>query len=517
VLAGAEPRLAGVAAVSRRRLDVDGRVLAISAGLTLFVFVVIRTAWMCDDAYITLRTIDNFVNGYGLRWNVDERVQAFTNPLWLMLLSAPYAVTREAFFTTLVVSIALASAAVWLFMTRIASSLEAMLIGLAACIFSKAFVEFSTSGLENPLTTFLLAVFFAVYFGSGRRRRLTLWATVGLLMLNRLDAAALVLPIVLADGWSRGWRPMLRDAVVGLAPLAAWEIFSVVYYGFPVPNTAYAKLQTGITTQALAGQGALYLIDSIAHDPVTLLVIATSIILCVGRDAKRMWPVAVGIVLYLACMIRVGGDFMSGRFLAAPFFCAVAGCARLRWAPSPTNAGCAVGAIALIGLTATTHPPMTSGAETFADGPEFGVSGVADERSWDYPNAGLLRWTRERPLPAGDWAQYGRALHGQPRVVVRANIGLFGYFAGPTPHIIDAYGLSDPLLARLPARQPWRIGHFERDLPDGYEQTVQTGMNHIADPQVAALYDDLKLITQARLWNRARWRAIWRRNLGSRS
>ena len=159
-------------------------------------------------------------------------------------------------------------------------------------------------------------------------------------------------------------------------------------------------------------------------------------------------------------------------------------------------------------------PPITSGAETFADGPKLGVSGVADERSWDYPDAGLLRWTRELPLPTGHWVTYARSVHGQSRVMVRANIGLFGYFGGPTLYIIDVYGLSDPLLARLPAEQPWRIGHFERAVPDGYEESVRTGVNHIRDAQIATLYDELKLIAQGRLWTRARWRAIRRLNLG---
>ena len=40
-------------------------VLGVSA---LVVFVtLLSTAWIAEDAHITFRTIDNFVNGYGLR------------------------------------------------------------------------------------------------------------------------------------------------------------------------------------------------------------------------------------------------------------------------------------------------------------------------------------------------------------------------------------------------------------------------------------------------------------------
>ena len=37
--------------------------------LLLYGVVLLRTAWLCDDAYITFRTVDNFINGFGLRWN----------------------------------------------------------------------------------------------------------------------------------------------------------------------------------------------------------------------------------------------------------------------------------------------------------------------------------------------------------------------------------------------------------------------------------------------------------------
>jgi len=34
-----------------------------------------------------LRTVRNLVEGEGLRWNLHERVQGFTHPLWMFLLA----------------------------------------------------------------------------------------------------------------------------------------------------------------------------------------------------------------------------------------------------------------------------------------------------------------------------------------------------------------------------------------------------------------------------------------------
>ena len=51
---------------------------------------VLRLAWLSDDAYITLRSVENFTHGYGAVYNVGERVQSFTHPLWMLLLSGVY-------------------------------------------------------------------------------------------------------------------------------------------------------------------------------------------------------------------------------------------------------------------------------------------------------------------------------------------------------------------------------------------------------------------------------------------
>src|SRR5690349_1910100 len=61
------------------------RLVCVVIAVAIFAVVLAR-AWVGDDALITVRTLDNLMHGYGLRWNVDERVQAFTHPLWAFLL-----------------------------------------------------------------------------------------------------------------------------------------------------------------------------------------------------------------------------------------------------------------------------------------------------------------------------------------------------------------------------------------------------------------------------------------------
>ena len=480
-------------------------------GFGLFVIALVRTAWLCDDAYITLRTIDNFVAGYGVRWNVVERVQTYTHPLWMLMLSVPYYFTRDPYFTPLLVSMVLSALTVWLLLTRLAVTPISGALGALVLTVSKAFVDYSTSGLENPLTHLLLATFFMSYWRSLETADLTLpWLACGLLLLNRLDTGLLVLPALLVRGIRMPWRRVLRAAAIGLAPLMLWEVFAIVYYGFPFPNTAYAKLQHGISESTLIGQGLLYLLDSIAEDPVTLLATAAFTAAVLRVPTRKHWPFAVGILLYYAYVVRIGGDFMSGRFLAAPLFVAVALFVRLPIASAARVAPAVAAVCIVLGIIATKRPPIMSDADTFVLTPNaaMGVAGVADERAYYYRYTGLLRWTREVPLPHNATVDSGRQARNGPLVVVRSTIGLFGYYAGPTVHVVDAMGLGDPLLARLPAEGRWRIGHFEREIPEGYVATLETGENKLVDPAVGARYQQLKLITQGPLWARRRWRAI---------
>src|SRR6266511_3782860 len=132
----------------------------------LFVFIIfiilIRTAWVADDAFLTMRTVDNFVNGYGLRWNVLERVQIYTHPMWMFLLSGVYYFIRDPFPVFYGLTILLSIIAIYIFGVKFTTSPAKAVVGFSVLIFSKAFIDYSTSWLEIPLTHLLIVVFLAV-------------------------------------------------------------------------------------------------------------------------------------------------------------------------------------------------------------------------------------------------------------------------------------------------------------------------------------------------------------------
>src|SRR5262245_48503581 len=111
-------------------------VFAVFAFLLLFI----RTAWVNDDAYITFRTIDNFLHGFGLRWNINERVQTYTHPLWMLMMLAASAISGEMYYTSTFISIGLSLLCVVLTVRYIASSVPIAMLALSLFGLSKSFV-----------------------------------------------------------------------------------------------------------------------------------------------------------------------------------------------------------------------------------------------------------------------------------------------------------------------------------------------------------------------------------------
>lgn len=495
-------------------------IVALGALLALFL----QTAWLSDDAFITYRTIDNFLNGHGLRWNVRERVQAYTHPLWMMVVTAAVWPARNFVLVPLLLSVAVSFLAAALLAFRVAADRHAALLGLVLLGSSKAFVDYSTSGLENPLTHLLLVWLLRWHFAPADdpRRAPRLALAAGLVVLNRFDNAVMVAPVLLALVLERGLLASLGWIVLGFLPFAAWEAFSIVYYGFPFPNTAYAKLQTGIPPETLRPFGLHYLANSAIVDPLTLPLLLAASAVTLSRRDRRGFAVVAGIVFYLVYTVRIGGDFMSGRFLAAPFLMAVALVAQLRLAASDRLLAAAAGI--LLSLSSPASPLWLERdfgtRQIFPLGNQLQTDwwGVADERWVYFRSASLAHWRPGQTLPAS-FRVFGAATSVQQASVIEPGgaIGYYGFAAPRDRHIVDVYGLSDPLLARLPVYHPtrWRIGHFERALPRGYLETLGTGIDLIENPDVARYYRVLKLVTRGELWSWDRFVEIWRLNTGA--
>lgn len=475
----------------------------------LFCIAFARTAWVSEDAFITFRTVSNALNGYGPTWNPSERVQAFTHPLWFAILLPFTALSGDPYWTSLALSFAALVLTLFL-MGRIWGRWDVgALLATVGLLWSHSFVDYSSSGLENPLTHALLAAYILVWLRERLPHRTCFLALlVSLLFLTRPDAIVLVGPSLALHTWQM--RKRLAQTAwslgLGLLPAVLWVAFSLFYYGTPVPNTALAKVQNGLTLAESALQAVNYIRWTVDHDTVSAIVFLTGLV--GGFWDRKLRAFTAGLILWLAYLFYVGADYMGGRFFSAPLLLAsvligfqLRRCGLLSKA---VLAGYLLFSVAA--LQATVFSPYTFDLRILAE------SGIANERGFYYQRLGALPALQRGNWNSHPWLLEGDTLKDMPGIYTRCAIGMTGYAAGPDIYWIDPLALTEPFLARLPARTGGRVGHYERAFPAGYLESTVAHQNLIVDPTLHRLYEDVNLATRAPLLAPGRLAAIWRLN-----
>jgi len=239
-----------------RRLTVVG-----VAGIALVVVFMLYRYWrlQVDDAYILYSIAKNLADGHGWVFNIGERVNAATSPLYTLLLAAFYLLLRPFTAVTL---------------PMIGHALGGIGLFFAALYLMRAF---TTAGktlfpyllpfvfLANPLLphavgmeTFLLLMFCLMSLYYYLRDRLVLTGFLcALAVLTRPDAV--ILAALLAVHYVVTRRRFLpAGALAAFAlPVLAWSIFSLTYFGSLVPSTLAAKLAQ--SEAELWGTGLVFL------------------------------------------------------------------------------------------------------------------------------------------------------------------------------------------------------------------------------------------------------------------
>ena len=502
----------------KKSIEKDG-LLPFFCLISVFIPIYL-SAWAGDDAFISLRSVRHFLEGYGWRYNIAERVQTFTNPLLTLCMTVAAAITREYYFTLLFLNLAASAAALYLLFFREEKSTGTLIFCCVLPIFSVAFKDFATSGLENSFGYLLSALFFSRFFSEkefdgGDVFFLSLMT--GLTLLNRMDTVLTVFPALayacLKCRKDDGKR-LLYLVPAGLTPFILWECFCLIYYGFPFPNSFYAKLQTGFPFGEYLIRGVRYYEYTFLFDPVTLFGIAAGLTAMFYKPADgRFVAAGTGIVLYLLYILYIGGDFMGGRFFALPFFIAVFLFPYGRINPDPKKTAI----ILMLPLILTVRNFKTEGVELSCLFKTCKVekNQIANERYYykDFAEFFFVkRQWGDFPIPMEFFSkQTGNAL-------VYTTAGIVA-FSKPETHIVDIFGLVDPLMTRLPAihQEGFRIGHVIRPLPGGYPETLRSGKNLIKDKEIADYYEKLKEVVSAPLFSAKRFKTIWELNVRKRT
>lgn len=229
--------------------------LAVVIFLVAFFARIIPGPRTIDDSFITYRYTRNILAGNGFVYNPGERVLGTTTPLYTILLVILGFFTggTQAPFPVLSMLVnAMCDGLTCLLLLRLGRKLDSPLAGIGcALVWAVApySVTFAIGGLETSLYVLLLTGVVSAYAD----RRYPLAAFLGgLSLLTRPDALILLGPMALdraitlftsrsETSLARRVRSAAGEVIIFLAPVLPWIIFSVAYFGSPLPHSIAAK------------------------------------------------------------------------------------------------------------------------------------------------------------------------------------------------------------------------------------------------------------------------------------
>ncbi|MSX20824.1 MAG: hypothetical protein F2934_10420 [Actinobacteria bacterium] len=508
----------------RRALcGINARRLVLIAPTMLILWMGWQHRWTADDAFINFRIVKQLENGHGLVFNIGDRVEAGTSPLWIFILATldkflPITLEWIAAIVALgstVLGLRAAIAGTQQLVGRTMSTTTWTLpIGALIYVALPPAWDFATSGLESGLSVLWIGCSWYLLArhasrDAGRPPTYLLPVLLSLGPLIRPDFA--VITIVFLAGVltlsGRDRSRLLRLGIVTFIVPVVYEVFRAGYFGNLVPNTAIAKEGSSASWH----QGWLYLCDLIGTYRLFLVVPAA--LLVFGWNALRRYrrpqrhisathraaiTCLVAGLLHGLLIVRVGGDFMHGRLLLPsllllllPIF--VAPVRDVLWVAA--TAVCAWAAL----CAGTFHTPYSTAASAGGPPQPFDAidptSHIADERLVYLRMSGARHPVALSSYREHIWVQGGRYLSGiasadkphlyldgasrarlaSPPLPLRAEyrgngvayvgaMGLISYVAQRDMRIVDRFGLSEPLSSHQRRLVLGRPGH-EKDLP----------------------------------------------------
>ncbi|MCR4655478.1 MAG: glycosyltransferase family 39 protein [Lachnospiraceae bacterium] len=500
--------------------------------LTAFILIITLLAWQSDDAYHAYVMAKHLVEGNGFVYNIGERASASSCPLFTLVIACGYFVFRNMFLVSLLICIVFSAAAAHIVLYDFCKNKRQIICAGLLLVGSKAFVSYTTSGLENCLLFFLAALFFKYYYNHETytgKQLLYMGFLVSLIAMTRMDAVLMFVPAILYIYIAKRERISFLKAVpvgiLSLLPFILWELFSLFYFGFPFPNTAYVKLGTDIALKEYIYRGLQYLMVSTVCDLVLIITIVFMLVTAVLIKRSKITFAALGVFLYLVYIIYIGGDFMLGRHFTVSFFISVMTCLYVLNNSFETDyksrklEKAFILTIAVSLLYSGTTGLIT---DQFLYGHEMGLP-IADERAGYFKYTSLynnaVSYFKTGEMCIRDaWNERGideyRAA-GFTAGILEMVPGISIYYNSDI-YLNDWYGLGDPFISKLPGvkEDNWRIGHIRREPPRGYIDTVSDGENKIEDESLKQYYEIIMLITRGKLFDKDRIKAIIDINLG---
>lgn len=308
----------------KRLSEIDFRCVLFVVFVALLFF-----AWanrfIQDDAFISFRYARNLAEGNGLVWNCGERLEGYTNFLWTLAMAIPHYLKHDPVAFSFFMGMAFFALTLAFTYKLAVSLLESHWLGILTLVLlgtNYSFSCYATGGLETQMQTafFVIAAYLVVgsmkqgSFNVGRTLFLSLISALA--VLTRPDSA---LPMAVWLGVSgylilrekSNRKAALLFALIGpiVVIIGAWVFWKIGYYGEVLPNTFYAKASS--ITSPIRGLKYVYAFFS----SYWLFVFPLLVIAAVKSMNSRLAVLAVGTLVWLAYVVKVGGDFMEFRFI----------------------------------------------------------------------------------------------------------------------------------------------------------------------------------------------------------
>lgn len=310
-------------------MDTKAKVI-LSVIIAIFVAHSLSLNFTQDDAFISYRYVKNFINGHGLVFNPGERVEGYTNFLWIIILSIFAKFGLDIIVVSKILGIAsgcvvlflLYKISVLLFQTRNrwANSAKGKISLPRDWFFSlfpslllasnSAFAYWSISGLETAF--FVMAVLLSMYFYLSNHRLVIVFTALSTLIRPE---GVLIFVIIL---WHKLFfrKDKLKDSLFFLAGFVAlllpFFIFKILYYGDILPNSFYAK--TSFSLEYIKS-GLEYFWLFSRHCGLWGILYLLPILFYKNLDQKQKLFLLF-IYIYTLYVILIGGDvLMVHRFL----------------------------------------------------------------------------------------------------------------------------------------------------------------------------------------------------------
>lgn len=293
--------------------------------LLLAILIYLARAWwmddgryvLYDDAFISFRYARNLAHGHGLVFNPGQRVEGYTNFLWVILLAGGIRLGSDPIWLAKVAGLVCGLAVIIL--TMLLADRLAPGAGIwTACaplmlVSTASLSRYALSGMETLMFSMWLCLALWLELGAGEQGGILAAMSWVLAALTRPEGMLFCGTFVVARTVERILRGEKRVAALwsGLSRLltfgvlfAPYFLWRYAYYGYLAPNTFYAKVG-GLQHFAIR-RGLDYLYN-------VLLILNLPLVICGGFTllvlSRRGVPAMLfTLVAYVAYVVVIGGD-----------------------------------------------------------------------------------------------------------------------------------------------------------------------------------------------------------------